>query len=95
MSYELSNEERETIINVNDGDSIGSIYTCSKALIRKLDTYCKKRPDIYKLVEVDSPSKTYECPKKLISFRLPRVLTEKQKELLKERMNGMRLSVNA
>ena len=90
MSYNLTKYEMETIINFNEEESIASIYTCSKALIRKLDTYCKKRPDIYKLDEVDSPSKTYTFPKKLISLRIPKVLTEEQRKQLIER--GRRLN---
>lgn len=85
MDYKLSNYERETIVNFNEEESIASIYTCSKALIRKLDTYCKKRPDLYKLDEEDSPSKTYTFPKKYISIRLPKVLTEEQRKQLIER----------
>ena len=84
MSYGLSNEERETIISFNDGDSDGSVYTCNKALIRKLDGFCKKRPDLYKLDEKDECSKTYVFPKKLVSLRAPRILTQKQKEHLSE-----------
>jgi len=82
MGYVLSNYERETIINYNDGDNLGSVYTCNKALMRKLDKYCKQRPDIYKLVEKDEVSKTYEFPKKLVKFRLPRILSKKEKERL-------------
>jgi len=84
MGYELSNEERETIINYNDEEKIGSVYTCDEKLIKQLDEFCKKRPDLYKLIEKDLPSKTYTFPKKYISIRLPKVLSQKQKEHLLE-----------
>jgi len=95
MNYNLTKYEMETIINYNEEESIASIYTCSKVLIKKLDTYCKKRPDVYKTVKVDSPSKTYTVPKKYISVRLPKVLTEKQKEGLRERLSAVRGRINA
>lgn len=91
--YNLTKYEMETIVNFNEEESIASIYTCSKALIKKLDTYCKKRPDIYKLDEVDSPSKTYTFPKKYISLRLPKVLTQKQKEHLSEIGFGKKVKI--
>lgn len=84
MNYGLSSEERETTINFDDGDDTASIYTCNKALIKRLDGFCKKRPDLYKLIEKDPPSKTYTFPKKYISLRLPRILTDKQKKHLDE-----------
>jgi len=80
MGHKLTNYERETIINFNEAESMASIYTCNKAYIKKLDTYCKKRPDLYRLDEVDLPSKTYIFPKKLLSIRCPKRLTEAQKE---------------
>lgn len=94
MNYGLSNEERETTINYNDAEDIGSVYTCNKALIRKLDGFCKKRPDLYKLIEKDPPSKTYTFPKKLVNFRLPRVLTQKNKERLSKMDFGRKVKIN-
>lgn len=84
MSYNLSKYERETIINFNEEEKMASIYTCSEAYKKKLDNFCKKRPDLYKLEEDDPPSKTYIFPKRLISIRLPRILTEEQKDRLTE-----------
>lgn len=84
MSYGLSNDERETTVLFDDSSNTASIYTCDKKLIKKLDGFCKKRPDLYKLVEKDPPSKTYTFPKKYIKIRLPKTLSLKQKEHLRE-----------
>jgi len=84
MDYKLSNEERETLISFNDGNSTASVYTCDKKLIKQLDKFCKKRPDLYDLSEKDGCFKSYGFPKKLITFRVPRVLSRKQKERLSE-----------
>jgi len=84
MGYKLTNYERETIINFNEAEKMASIYTCNKVLIRKLNGFCKKRPDLFKLDEVDLPSKTYIFPKSLVSIRCPKILTEAQKERLRK-----------
>jgi len=90
MSYKLTKYERETIINFNEEEKTASIYTCSEAYKKKLDGFCRKRPDLYKLEEDDPPSKTYIFPKRLVSIRLPRILTKEQKEELKERILKVR-----
>lgn len=90
MSYKLTNYERETIINFNDGDDTGSIYTCNRTLIKKLDSFCIKRPDLYQLDKEDEFSKTYIFPKRLVSLRTPRVLNEKQKKDLAKRLSQVR-----
>lgn len=65
----LSNYERETIINFNEEEPTASVYTCSKALIKKMDTLCAKIPDLYRLKRQDGFSKTYEFPKKYLTIR--------------------------
>lgn len=90
MDYNLTNFERETIINFNDAEKTASIYTCSQSLIRKLDILCEKYPDQYKLDTMDSVSKTYTCfNKKLIAIRAPvkrKELTDEERKILSERM---------
>jgi hypothetical protein len=85
--------ERETTIIMNDEDTFITIYSCQRPIITKLDKLCKSNPDTYRLVKSDEYSKTYECPKKLISFRTPsakRILSEEQKEELRIRMQNAR-----
>lgn len=85
--------ERETTIIMNDEDDFATIYTCQRPMMTKIDKLCKSNPDTYKLVKQDEYSKTYECPKKLISFRTPRakrILSEEQKEELRIRMQNAR-----
>lgn len=80
----LTNYEKETIILFNDEEKEAEVYTCNKALMRKMDGLCKKQPENFKLVKKDSVSKTYTFPKNLVSIRAKRVLTEKQKQSLKK-----------
>jgi hypothetical protein len=89
----LTDFERETVITFDDSTNMAIIYTCQSPMKTKLDKLCKSNPDTYKLVKSDEYSKTYECPKKLISFRTPsakRILTEDQKEELRTRMKNAR-----
>lgn len=88
MSAEsLSKYEKETIINFNEEEKFASVYTCSNYVMNKLDKLCEKFPDNYKLVSQTENSKTYNVmPKKLIAFRMPKILTEEQKLELKDRL---------
>lgn len=78
----ISSYERETIINFNDSDETAIIYTCNKPLQRKLSKYCAENKG-YKLIGSDEDSQTYECPKKLVSFRTPKILNEKTREKMR------------
>ena len=84
----LTNFERETIISFNDSEETATIYTCNKALQRKLSKFSAENKG-YKLIKSDNDSQTYECPKKLVSFRKPKILNEITREkmsvLAKER----------
>lgn len=86
----LTNFEKETIVNYNAAEKTASIYTADQNVMRKLDALVKKYPDIYKVVEQDSYSKTYTCPKKLVSFRSPKILTEEQKEKLRAQLRNIK-----
>lgn len=74
----LSKLEKETIINYNEAENEATIYTCSPTLMKRLNTLAKKRPDLYKLGEENEHSKTYTFPKKLISIRVPKVMSVKE-----------------
>ena len=78
--------ERETYYNFDDSSDICYIYTCNKTLQKKLDGFCKKHPDIYKLTAQDECSKSYTTKKKYVSVRAPRTLSEDHKAKLK--LNG-------
>jgi hypothetical protein len=80
----LTLHEQETTINYNNGEKIASIYTCDKGLILKLDRLMKKNKDI-RIDTKDSLSKTYTLPKTMIKIHIPKVLSEEQKEILRER----------
>jgi hypothetical protein len=75
-------EEKETYFNYDDSSDVCYIYTCNKSLQRKLDSYCKKFPEEYKLVKQDNCSKSYTTKKKYISVKAPRAMTATRKAQL-------------
>ena len=98
MATSLTALEQETIVNSNLKEKMASVYSADPNVIRKLDKLVAKYPDTYKIVKEDEVSKTYEFPKKLMSFRPPqtRVYTEEEKEALRaqlKRANEKRLEM--
>lgn len=87
-------EEREVHISFYESDEKAQVYTSSYHYMCKLDKLVANNPDTWKCIKEehngdDITSKTYECPKGMISFRskkTTRVLTEEEKRLLAERL---------
>ena len=89
----LSRTEKETIILYNENDDIASIYTCSRSLMNRLDKLCDEFPAEYQLNVSDDLSKSYHCPKSLISIRKPskrKPMTEEQRREVGERFSRTR-----
>lgn len=59
-------------------------------MIRKLDALCKRFPDTYVYIRADENGREYEFPKRLISFRAPKQMTEEQRQAAGERLRQMR-----
>jgi hypothetical protein len=59
--------------------------------MRKLDGFCEAFPEHYQLLDSDEYRKVYACPKKLITIRKPRILTDEQRrayaELARKNLN--------
>lgn len=86
MATPLSSYEQETTINFNNEEKTAIVYTCNKALIRKLDKLAESNKTV-SIEKQDTYSKTYIVPKKAIkiSIRVPKVLTDEQREALSAR----------
>ena len=87
---QLSAYEKETIILFNAEEKTAEIYTADPVQIRRLDSLCAEFPDTYKLKKQDEISKTYTVPKDYITFRKPRVISERQRERLIENLKKAR-----
>ena len=87
----LSKYEQETIINFNVAESDAVVYTRDKAIMRKLDALVNDFPEVYKCLEVTDIDKTYSMPKKYVSYRKQRRISEEVKEQRRERMNQINI----
>jgi hypothetical protein len=85
----LTKYEQETIIGYNNEEKIASVFTYDKSLIRKIDARLSDYPDI-KVARRGDGWAEYTLPKKWVTVRFPRLLSEEQREALADRMRGMR-----
>lgn len=90
----LQSFERETTFGWDKSTNICQLITFDQALDRKLMGYCKKYPDIFKMVseqifDNELEGHEFEFPKKLVTIRQPREkkkMTEEQKKEIGERL---------
>ena len=82
--YTLTREETETNINYNDAEDMAQVYTCNKALIRRIEKMMQNTSTIIE-ERRDECSRTYLIPKKYIKVQIPRFLTEEKRKELSER----------
>ena len=80
----LTKLEQETIILFNEEESIATIDTCNRALIRQMDDLSKKFIDVT-CVSEDECGKCYTLPKKWIKVRKPKQYSEEQRSKLAEK----------
>ncbi len=86
MAYNLTNEERETIILFNEAEKTASISTFNSALIRKLKTICEARPDESSGKGPDQNGEyLFTVPKKWIKVNAGPTYTDEQKTAYKEK----------
>lgn len=80
-------EEQEIIINAARTDDMAEIYCSDSTWITKMDKLVKKSPTLFKVINQDDVSKTYEFPKRLISIRSSiKEMSEEQRTAAGERM---------
>ncbi|WP_330362000.1 hypothetical protein [Lachnospira multipara] len=54
--------------------------------MRKLDALVNEFPEVYKCIGETDIDKTYSMPKKYVSYRKPRRMSEEEKEQRRERL---------
>lgn len=87
-----SRYEQETVITFNNESKIATVYTHNSRLIKNIGDNCNKYPDLFKLISEDEFSKIFEVPKRLVSIKKPRILSEKQREDLRNRFGRKQIS---
>jgi hypothetical protein len=96
MNYKLTNAEKETITTSNRLNKTAEIYTSDDVEMRYYDKLCEKYPEHYKVIKVDSEgdeviSKNYlVAEKKLSRCKIPKILSEEQKNKLSQHMKKIR-----
>lgn len=80
-------EEQEITINASRTDDMAEIYCSDTTWITKMDKLVKKSPTLFRVINQDDVSKTYEFPKRLISIRSSvKEMSEEQRIAAGERM---------
>lgn len=93
----LTNYERETTINFNEGEDTASVYTHNKALRRRLEQLAQERPEDCRLVKTShwGEAVEYYIPKGWLRINPPRnaaQLTEEQRQQRREQLSALRNS---
>lgn len=62
--------------------------------MRKLDRLVEAYPESYRLVDQTDIDKTYSMPKSYVTYRKPRMLSDKQREQARQRMEKLNVNGN-
>ena len=87
--YNFIPEERETIINLSDADKQWEVFTMQKKIIHKLEKIGAKPYKEEKDEDGNIISASYKLEYSQISFRKKgekRILTDEQRQILRDRM---------
>ena len=82
----LSKYEQETVINFSAGDTEAVVYTRDRAVMRRLDSLVTEFPSVYRCIKATDIDKTYAMPKRCVTYRKPRRITEERREQIKSQM---------
>lgn len=82
----VTKEERETIVNFNEGEDTTVIYTFNNGLKKRLATFAEKYLDLCSMIvdDADFGSVTYEIKKSRASIRLVAPYSEKRRKAASE-----------
>lgn len=93
----LTNYERETIINFNEGEDTASVYTHNRALRRRLEKLAEERPGDCRLFKVSHGDQAveYYIPKAWVRINPSRILSDEQKAAMAENARARFLGRNS
>ena len=74
------------MINFNAEEPDATVYTCDKAVMRKLDALVTEFPDVFRSVGETDIDKTYEMPKSRVKYRKSRRISEAKREQVRKAM---------
>lgn len=94
MGISISKEEQEITIQASRNQKFANVYVTDRTYMTKLDKMVEKDPQHYKVtkehkIQGEVIGKTYQFPKKLISFRNGSVVREMSEEQKKKVGEGL------
>jgi len=90
----LTNYERETIINFNQAEPDANVYTYNPQLIRRLDDLSVSDSRV-RLIRKTKDMREYEIPRGWVKVVPPRVLSEEARQKNAERLRSYREQSNS
>lgn len=85
----MTSYERETYINMNDAEDEAVLCTYNTTWLNRMDKVCQNRQEFICRKRVDGYGE-YLFPKKLVSIKIPKELSEEKRQLMREK--GKRLA---
>lgn len=89
MPYTPTKAERETIIRYDDSDPMATIYTHDRSLMSRMVTLAQKDTSVSEISR-DDFSRTYKCPKKYVTVKMPIVRSEETRAKAAARLAAAR-----
>lgn len=91
----LSSEEQETTVQMGRTEDVAYVWTSDNVVATKIKKLMGRAPDQWKLVKISTNAAGepvgyfFECPKKLVSFRVGREYSDEQMKQLRETAKTM------
>lgn len=85
----VSRYEQETIITFNEAEGMANVYTFNNKLIRRMDELCEKHTQ-FSVIRRGIGWAEYSCPKKYVTIRSPRLISEEQRAEAAKRLSAYR-----
>ena len=91
----VSLEEQETTVQMSKVEDVAYVWTNENTMVTKIKKLMERAPDQWKLIKISTNAAGeavgyfFECPKKLVSFRVGREYSDEQMKQLRETAKTM------
>lgn len=76
----LTNIEKETILNFNEGEELASLYTYNQTLQKRFNKLAQELPELVYRKTNSFGAVTYELPKKMLILKIQKPLSEAERQ---------------
>ena len=80
----LTNIEKETILNFNEGEEIASLYTYNQKLQKRFDALAAELPELVSRKDNGHGGVTYDLPKKMLTLKIQKPISEAERQRRRE-----------